>query len=86
VSGKTEAQRKALQRLGWRAHIVWLPKPTVASALLVGELITEAQTEDPEAIDRWRTPLRDRGLLQLVKAGGFRFRPIFPLVAWGDRN
>jgi hypothetical protein len=33
-----------------------------------------------------RTILLRRGLLQLVRMGGFRFPPLFRLVAWGGQN
>ena len=33
-----------------------------------------------------RTALLRRGLLRLVRVGGFRFPPLFRLVAWGGQN
>ena len=48
---KTEAERKALQRQGWRARTVWTYTANTVSALLAEGLITDAEIENPEAID-----------------------------------
>ena len=48
---KTEAERKALQRQGWRARTVWTHTATTVNALLAEGLITDAEIENPEAID-----------------------------------
>jgi hypothetical protein len=39
---KSDAERKALQRQGWRARTVWLPTALIVPALLAEGLITDA--------------------------------------------
>ena len=48
---KTEAERKKLQRQGWRARHVWIHTDTAVAALLAEGLISDAELNDDAAID-----------------------------------
>ena len=48
---KTEAERKKLQRQGWRARHIWVHTETAYAALLAEGLISDAELNDDAAID-----------------------------------